>query len=367
MSRYISKHTGKKIDDTIDNVVNPNLLDNWYFGNPVDQRGGRIVPPGTPYYTYGAETQVGTTSTYMTPLYANDGAGHTVFIIEPGTGASCWVPESSLVRGYILSSHAYGPDRWFGYTAWGAQPAVVLIEEDGIRLTTYDIGLGSSSYAMLNQTFENLPDFINKTVTLSVLVEETTPNDVGQYPYIDLTSVETYGTGSPIVLDKVGVLSKTMPFYSTAVHFSIYIPAGTTPSSVKIKAVKLELGSQQTLAHQDENGKWVLNEIPDFGEQLAKCQRYQLQTSSGRYAGNANASEFYFFVPTPVSLRANPTLSGNYGTVVFADGSTLTPTSIYAFATSANGVACVATLPSPAPSALAQIIDLNLLFDSNLN
>lgn len=38
-------------------------------------------------------------------------------------------------------------------------------------------------------------------------------------------------------------------------------------------AVKLELGTQQTLAHQ-ENGVWVLNEIPDYGEQLRRCQRY---------------------------------------------------------------------------------------------
>ena len=38
-------------------------------------------------------------------------------------------------------------------------------------------------------------------------------------------------------------------------------------------AAKLELGSQQTLAHQ-ENGAWVLNEIPDYGEQLRRCQRY---------------------------------------------------------------------------------------------
>ena len=38
-------------------------------------------------------------------------------------------------------------------------------------------------------------------------------------------------------------------------------------------AAKLELGSQQTLAHQ-ENGVWVLNEIPNYGEQLRRCQRY---------------------------------------------------------------------------------------------
>ena len=38
-----------------------------------------------------------------------------------------------------------------------------------------------------------------------------------------------------------------------------------------IKAVKIELGDKQTLAHQDANGKWVLNEIPDKGMELLKC------------------------------------------------------------------------------------------------
>ena len=47
-----------------------------------------------------------------------------------------------------------------------------------------------------------------------------------------------------------------------------------------ISAVKIELGDQQTLAHQ-ENGVWVLNEIPNYGEQLARCQRYfQLYSSA---------------------------------------------------------------------------------------
>ena len=44
-------------------------------------------------------------------------------------------------------------------------------------------------------------------------------------------------------------------------------------SADQIKAAKLELGFQQTLAHQ-EYGDWVLNEAPKFGDQLAECQRY---------------------------------------------------------------------------------------------
>lgn len=46
--------------------------------------------------------------------------------------------------------------------------------------------------------------------------------------------------------------------------------AGTT---YDIKAIKLEFGTKQTLAHQ-ESGVWVLNEIPDYSEQYRRCLRY---------------------------------------------------------------------------------------------
>lgn len=42
-----------------------------------------------------------------------------------------------------------------------------------------------------------------------------------------------------------------------------------------MSAAKLELGLNQTLAHQDEDGAWVLNDPPpDKALELAKCQRY---------------------------------------------------------------------------------------------
>ena len=41
-----------------------------------------------------------------------------------------------------------------------------------------------------------------------------------------------------------------------------------------IKAIKLEPGEQQTLAHQNGDGAWVLNELPDYGGELLRCQRY---------------------------------------------------------------------------------------------
>ena len=83
-------------------------------------------------------------------------------------------------------------------------------------------------------------------------------------------------------------------------------------------AVKLELGSTQTLAHQDANGNWVLNEIPDYGEQLARCQRYYYQTWTGAspktdkgYIGfnaGTNNSTPDVFRP-PVTMRTTPSVT----------------------------------------------------------
>jgi hypothetical protein len=58
---------------------------------------------------------------------------------------------------------------------------------------------------------------------------------------------------------------------------------------LSVKAVKLELGTEQTLAHQ-ENGTWVLNEIPDYEEELVKCQT-STADSTDTYANKSLATE----------------------------------------------------------------------------
>lgn len=68
-------------------------------------------------------------------------------------------------------------------------------------------------------------------------------------------------------------------------------------------AVKLELGPQQTLAHQ-ENGVWVLNEIPKFGDQLAECQRYYIEGDAIAVYSNGGA----WAIPLRISMRTAPSV-----------------------------------------------------------
>lgn len=179
---------------------NRNLLDNWYFGNPVNQRG---------------------------------------------------------ISGTI-SSAGYFLDRW------KLVSGSVTISADGITLN-----------GTMQQVLETAPA---GTVTASALTQ-------------------------------VGV-GEVVPTYNSASKTVTVTAAGK-----KLVAVKLELGTEQTLAHQDANGNWALNEIPDYGEELTKCMRY-LQVIATPYdtSGNGvaigyanNTVDLWVPIPLAVPMRKSPT------------------------------------------------------------
>lgn len=188
---------------------NPNLLDNWYFGNPVNQRGQTS-------YT---------------------GNGYTIDRFAISATDSCTI---SVVDGGLqlsASNRTWSP--------------------------------------VLHQRIDNYQHLIGKTITVSMLVTEVTSTngayirfDVGNTPNVVSPKIKTAGlisaTGTISADDDTkGYALVTIGSNSASINFS-----------ATILAVKLELGTQQTLAHQDADGNWVLNEIPDYGEQLARCQRY---------------------------------------------------------------------------------------------
>ena len=170
---------------------NPNLLRNWYFGRPVNQRGVS-----------------GTIST----------------------------------AGYFLDG-------------WKLVSGSVTIGADGITLN-----------GTMAQVLEDAPV---GTVTATALTEE------GVVP--------------------VGYDSTTKTFTVTA--------AGT-----KLIAAKLELGDVQTLAHL-YGGAWELNQLPDYGAELARGQRYLVPLASDLVqAVIIGTGTIFFFVPLPVTMRAKPTI-----------------------------------------------------------
>ena len=184
-------------------ISNRNLLDNWYFASPVNQRG----------------------------------------------------QTSYLTGGYTI-------DRWnkSADNLWlSLQSGFARIEKTA-----------TTGYPMITQLLDSdITDFlIGKEVTASVLTSEglffktfTMPSGSFDLAGFDLGSTNfvcNLYRGSSLPMFRI--LSKT---------------GAAVGSFVNLIAVKLELGSVSTLAHQDADGNWMLNDPPpNYAEELAKCQRY---------------------------------------------------------------------------------------------
>lgn len=75
-------------------------------------------------------------------------------------------------------------------------------------------------------------------------------------------------------------------------------------------AVKLELGDQQTLAHQDASGNWVLNDPPpNKALELLKCQRYYTKGVLPVLNSNAVSNYFVCYERFPTTMRATPAIT----------------------------------------------------------
>ena len=223
-------HTAQEIDDAVDlapQLSNPNLLDNWYFAKPVNQRGN------TKY-----------------------------------------------------SGNSYCIDRWFSGNN------KVTLENDGLLITSVD------KLSIFRQYIEFPKLFSGRTVTFSVDAEIVS----GSWFLTDLSSFSAAHTDCAI---HGGITSYSFPVNNSSAQGpapAIGLFSSSAGSQIKVHSIKLELGSQQTLAHQDADGNWALNEIPDYGEQLARCQRY-FQTFATESLRPTNALDF-----RPV-MRATPALS----------------------------------------------------------
>lgn len=217
--------------------VNPNLLDNWYFGRPVNQRGQNK-------YTY--------------------------------------TPASS-----------YTIDRW------RADGNGTITLKDG-----YIDVFNNNSWCSVMQYIDNPKCFAGKTLTASMLRRDENPLKLMLY-------VDGKSLGEVLKTDKLVSTTVTLP--DNVSSLAILFGASTNKTS-SLLAAKLELGDTQTLAHK-ENEKWVLNEIPDFGEQLRRCQRYFVRVGPG---GNSPAGIGIYregkingWLPLPVEMRTIPSLSFN--------------------------------------------------------
>ena len=314
---------------------NPKILDNWYFGNPVNQRGGYVVPPGIEYKDTSGGTTVGTTTAYYPVIQFIDqnaiiNVAGTKYFVQPG----------GYVPGY--TGTGYTIDRW------------KLDVGDGV---TIDNGLNiikANSY--FGQYFDDFDKYIGMQMVGSVLMSD---GDLytGTFVYNGVPDQgQTFFTNS-----RLGMYIQKLSTGLTQVEIN------SNADNVKARAVGLELGSQQTLAHQ-ENGVWVLNEIPDYGEQLRRCQRYFVRINNVYAVGNAaNNNTAYVDFVTPVPLRANPVITARGKGLLSSEGTVAVPSDIQLAAREENhiylGVNTQATLTA---NQLVCLHDASIDFSADL-
>lgn len=327
MADYNSIHTGAQIDEAVGRAlsgragINPNLLDNWYFGNPVDQRGGYVVPPGTPYFS--GNTQAGTTTTYVKVDFFS-GSNYPHITVN---GADYATAIGTAVRGY--TGTGYTIDRWRTHGN-----STVTIGSDSLAFfAAGDANIVQPLENALKEDTLLTFSVLNKAGTVYIRIRDT---EWGDYGVAQRTGDGVVAVTGTIPKGKIPMVQ----FYNSQ------------GENIAVKAAKLELGSQQTLAHQ-ENGVWVLNEIPDYGEQLAKCQRYYQKYDNFVWMIPCKDNVWRCNIVFPVQMRANPAVV-SFDTTADKDASItvdqLRPSGASAYGTSdANYVALS-----------------NIVFDANL-
>lgn len=218
--------------DALQRKPNPNLLDNWYFKKPVNQRRQ---------------------TTYVGPIYSID--------------------------------------RWRSWSS--SMDHVIAVSDAGLK---YTAGTAISNFV---QIVEIDPDIGNNMMTFSFLANG------------ELYVVSGRPIDSPAAI--FSLFSASIDVYLNNISVTINIQPG---NSIDFIAAKLELGSEQTLAHK-EGDTWVLNEIPDYATELAKCQRYQYVISTP-YANigpgiSSTTGQINVVVSTPM-FRVKPSvkMSGDF-------------------------------------------------------
>lgn len=281
-------------------LVGQQLLINSHFykGALVDQRGGWVVKPNVVYHPWGELTEAGITPSWM-QTWGRDDNGNGWITID---GVNYWVDAVNTVRGYVGAG--YGIDGFKCY-----DDGTVLIENDGVVLD----GVCYFGQPFIAKERGFLP---GRTFTFSALCDATH----GLHIYYWSSSLGDFLIHEPIYRNGLFSYTFAVPqgvLENDEIRITIKNDSG---GKVWLGAKGLELGTEQTLARK-ENGNWVLNEIPDYAETLAKCQRHQVELNYMKTpyaivgAGNAYSDTIaLIFVPLPQTLvkRPVPVLSGSW-------------------------------------------------------
>lgn len=194
-----------------------------------------------------------------------------------GTGAGIFPVNT---RGQASYTGGYCCDGWYGR---GSLP--VSLTAGGLQITAT-----AGTLRGFTQSVDSREALVGKKVTASILLDGWTfTSDSDGFPKfglfaggrvyqwtLDVISKSITGAG---LWSVTGTIPDTILDYNK-LNFALHL--NSTGGSTTIVAAKLELGDEQTLAHQ-ENGVWVLNEIPDYEEELIRCATSVANAGSETY------------------------------------------------------------------------------------
>lgn len=247
------------------------------------------------------------------------------------------------------SANTYTIDRW--RTAYGETPYVNL--DSGITLGT-----------------------LERQNTLYQLIEKERIVDGNTY------TVTALLTGNAL-LTATGVArwhdSWTSLFQVSMTGFILRFVAGQggrlwsvdiSSSGKKILALKLEQGQNQTLAHMDSSGIWVLNEVPNFNIEFIKCQRYYRKADACQIPGRMYSGTDGVFLVPGMHMRATPTctITGGSGvSITDAGGKDIKASTVSAIRADSSGVTLSVKNATPAAQVgPATIADFYATFSADL-
>lgn len=268
---------------TTPSIIRPNLLDNWCFVGG----GGLLVPSGTTYYTTSAlSTSGGTTSedliaTVVYSSYATISvSGTTRYVARSALVTGAFPVNQKMIRS-ASSTEAIFFDRWLNSSLPSATISTACISL---------LGASDSVWQRIEQHLEHAGKLNGKKVTGS-MIYRTTSTTAHIALYNRTTATYVFNITLPASNDyTLAYASAVVPANTSKtdlLQFLIYPQGGAGRNqTIDVQAAKLELGDTQTLAHNegsDENPVWVLNEIPNYTDELLKCQRYYQLFSSSSY------------------------------------------------------------------------------------
>ena len=248
-----------QLDNALTHLFSINLLHNWYFRNPVDQKQGYIVLSGVSYFSdSGLTTKVGTLTTPAKATRVNYTYGTIVI-----SGTTYFVSYNDLRRGYI-GMNLPSIDRWV--LGDGVGRSHLLLGDSGITL---NLGSNGGRFSQDINSQISASHFQNQYFTLTLKVEEMSGGSPSLY--VSCGEEEFH---APITEDGWIIVNGSIPQGATALVAGIVNQNTSDAAHLVVSAIKFELGQLSTLAYDAP---------ASYPEQMAICIQYDPNT--GVYRG----------------------------------------------------------------------------------